>query len=91
MTCNPLIDPVTGTFHGWACGSKWGMGVTTLSEKDAKEYGMDSIYGFGHDNTDPHDFSPDYESNTEDEIEAWKKAKVECPNHPPAPSVGEKP
>jgi len=41
--------------------------------------------GFGHDNTDPHDFFPDYESNSEAEIAAWEKAKAECPNHPPTP------
>lgn len=76
MTCRISHDD-KGNFAVF-CGSKWGMGTTTLSTEDAAEYGQDSIYGFGHDNTDPHDFYPDEEVNTKDEIAAWEEAKAEC-------------
>jgi len=78
MTCKSLIDPVTGLLVGWACGSAWGMGVTTLHGEEAEEFGG-SIYGFGVDGTDPHDFWPD-EENSPAEMAAWEKAKAECPN-----------
>lgn len=58
------------------CGSSWGMGVTTFpNEPSDSEFS--EIYGFGMGG-DPHDFEPDYDSNTKDEIAAWEKAKAEC-------------
>lgn len=65
MTCTPLYDD-NGNFIGIACGSTWGMGVTTYEDGE-------STYGFGHGGN-PHNFSPDYEVNTDAEIKAWKEA-----------------
>lgn len=61
------------------CGSSWGMGVTTFPPGD-EYYEFDpsgSIYGFGMGG-DPHDFEPDYESNSPEEIKAWEDAKAAC-------------
>lgn len=58
------------------CSSSWGMGVTTLSRKDARDYEVNSIYGFGHENSNPYDFEPDRDSNSEQEIKNWEDAKI---------------
>jgi hypothetical protein len=38
---------------------------------------FESTYGYGGSG-DPHDFSPDYECNTPEEIKAWEAAKETC-------------
>lgn len=58
---------------GFACGSHWGIGVYKTGIKDYEE-----IYGFAPKNLDPHDFCPDYECCSEDEIKAWEIATREC-------------
>jgi hypothetical protein len=60
---------------GFACGSDWGMGITTYPDMAGTEF--ESIYGFGG-RGDPHDFEPDYECNTAVEIKAWEDAKAAC-------------
>lgn len=75
MSCNPLIDK-DGKIVGWACGSRWGIGIYDSGDP---EFG--TVYGFPPDGIDPHDFTPDYESCTKKEIEAWEQAKRECTVH----------
>jgi hypothetical protein len=72
MSCTPLTNDKNEVI-GFACGSKWGMGAYDSGDED---YGW--IYGFAPSNIDPHDFDPDYECNSEHEIEAWETAKKEC-------------
>lgn len=80
MPCETLTDE-KGEMVGIVCSAPWGMGVTTYRwEEDGEEF-EDSIYGFGG-RGDPHDFDPDTESNTPEEIAAWEAAKAACPNHP---------
>jgi hypothetical protein len=74
MTCKIERD-ANGKVVAISCSSPWGMGVTTLEPEDAAEFGMDSVYGFSHGGN-PHNFSPDYECNTKEEIAAWEEAKA---------------
>lgn len=75
MSCTQLKNE-EGQTIGFACGSSWGIGVY---ETGIEEVG--SIYGFPPRDLDPHDFCPDYECCSDEEIADWEKAKRECPNH----------
>lgn len=55
----------------FCCGSSWGIGVYTIREAGQEML----IYGFPPKDMDPHDFSPDWECCTANELEAWKHAK----------------
>lgn len=87
MTCEFKYDEA-GKLVMIACGSPWGMGVTTLHGEDAEEFGG-SIYGFGHGGN-PYDFEPDEECCTKAEIAAWEEAKAAWDRATTAPGEGSK-
>lgn len=77
MPCKTLENK-KGEIVGFACGGKWGMGVTDYGQfEDNPDDEYRFIYGFGGSG-DPHNFTPDYDCNTKAEIAAWEKAKSEC-------------
>ena len=73
MTCTFERDE-TGKVIRIVCGSPWGVGVYTYryTDDDGTER-EESMYGFGP-TANPHDFSPDHECCTPDEIEAHRAA-----------------
>ncbi len=75
MACTIFTNEEKETI-GVACGSPWGIGVYDTGDE---EFGL--IYGFPPKNLDPHDFSPDYESCSEEEIASWELAKQACTVH----------
>jgi hypothetical protein len=55
------------------CSSPWGIGVYTLEYED----GPESIYGYPPVSMNPHDFEPDTECCTPEEIAEWEAACVQ--------------
>jgi hypothetical protein len=76
MTCKIVRDD-DGQVQMIACGSSWGLGVYSWEGEFEGEGG--SVYGFLPTDVDPHEVSPDFESNTKEEIAAWEEAKRKCP------------
>jgi hypothetical protein len=74
MPCETLVNEKDEVI-GWACGGSWGMGIKYHPDMEGTEF--ESTYGYGGSG-DPHDFSPDYECNTTEEIKAWEAAKETC-------------
>lgn len=63
-----------GTIQIMPCGSPWGIGVTTFTPEEAEAFGIDSVYGYGNREGNPHNFQPDEECCSAEEIAAWRKA-----------------
>lgn len=74
MPCETLANDKDEVI-GFACGGAWGMGIKRYPDMEGTEF--EYIYGYGGGG-DPHDFEPDEECNTPEEIAAWEKAKTEC-------------
>lgn len=72
MACKTITDD-KGEVVAIACGSAWGVGTYDTGDP---EWGV--LYGFAPTNIDPHDFWPDEESCSPQEIAAWRAAKATC-------------
>ena len=70
MACD-FIRNNDGTVIAIICSSPWGIGTYTHTWDDGT---VEPIYGFPPRQMNPHDFTPDPECCTPDEIAAWEDA-----------------
>ena len=73
MACHFIRDD-NGQLIAIACTTPWGIGTVIYHFEEGDEI----IYGFPHSNCDPHDFFPDIECCSPEEIAAWEECKSKC-------------